>query len=104
MNVRTHIAGIFASRFEVPIASPYALLQELPEELPASVEELASAVAEAMAEQYRVHIGADEASAYQRQLVDSFERDAPELLQRYKQAAPKIANLFEQHFTPKKKA
>ena len=24
--MRTHIAGIFASRLEVPIASPYALL------------------------------------------------------------------------------
>ena len=103
VNVRTHIAGIFASRFEVPIASPYNLLQELPASR-MSVEELASAVAKAMAEQYRVHAGADEASAYQRQLVDSFERDAPELRHRYEEAAPKIASLFEQHFTPKKKA
>ena len=37
-----------------------------------------------------------------RQLVDAFERDDPELRQRYEEAAPKIESLFEQHFTPKK--
>ena len=66
------------------------------------MNELASAVAKAMAEQYRVHAGTEEASGYQRQLVESFERDDPELRQRYETVAPKVASLFEQHFTPKK--
>ena len=101
VNVRTHIAGIFASRLEVPISSPYELLRALPGS-ETSVEKLASAVTDAMTEQYRTHAGTDEASAYQRQLVDSFERDDPELRRRYEEAAPKIASLFEQYFTPKK--
>ncbi len=101
VNVRTHIAGIFASRLEVSIASPYELLRALPE-AESSGNELASAVAKVMAEQYRTCVGTDEASGYQRQLVDSFERDDPELRQRYEEAAPKIASLFEQYFTPKK--
>ena len=101
VNVRTHIAGIFASRLEVPISSPYELLRKLPDS-ETSVEELATAVAKAMTDQYRTHADTDEASAYQRQLVDSFERDDPELRRRYEEAAPKIASLFEQHFTPRK--
>lgn len=101
VNVRTHIAGIFASRLEVPIASPYELLRGLPGS-GISASELASSIARVMAEQYRVHAGADEISDYQNRLVASFELDDPELRRRYEEAAPKIANLFEQYFTPKK--
>ena len=100
VNVRTHIAGIFASRLEVPISSPYELLRALP--ATGSVDELVSGINQTMKEQYRIHAGSDEASAYQRQLVDAFEQDDPELLRRYEEAAPKIESLFEQHFTPKK--
>ena len=100
VNVRTHIAGIFASRLEVPISSPYELLRALP--ATGSVDELASGINQTMKEHYRIHAGSDEASAYQRQLVDAFEQDDPELRQRYEEAAPKIESLFEQHFTPKR--
>lgn len=101
VNVRTHVAGIFASRLEVPVSSPYELLRELPGSV-TSVEELTTAVAKAMTDQYQTHASADEASAYRRQLVDSFEGDDPELRGRYEEAAPKIASLFEQHFTEQK--
>ena len=100
VNVRTHIAGIFAARLETPMSSPYELLRELPETK--SVDDLASAVVQAMSGHYQVHADANEASTYQRQLVEAFEEDQPELRQRYEEAAPKIADLFEQHFTPKK--
>ena len=100
VNVRTHIAGIFAARFEAPISSPYELLREIPESN--SVEDLASAVMHAMAGHYRVHTEMNEASAYQRQLVEAFETDAPELRRRYEEAAPAVADLFEQHFNSKK--
>lgn len=102
VNVRTHIAGIFAARLEMPISSPYELLQSLPET--GSVEDLASAVVQEMSGHYRVHADAREASAYQRRLVEEFEEDAPELRERYEEAAPKVADLFEQHFGPKKRA
>ena len=104
VNVRTHIAGIFASRLEASISSPYELLRELSRLLPesSSVNDLASAVGQAMAEQYQVHADTNEASAYQQQLVQAFEEDDPDLRQRYEEAAPKIADLFEKHFTSKK--
>ena len=98
VNVRTHIAGIFASRLEVPISSPYELLRDLQET--GSVRELAVDIFRAMTQHYRAHADGDEAAAYQRQLVEAFECDEPELRQRYEDAAPKIADMFEQHFTP----
>ena len=101
VNVRTHIAGIFASRLETPIASPYELLRSLPQTR--SVDELASVIGQTMAGHYRVHADASEASAYQQQLVEAFETDDPDLRRRYEEAATKIADLFEQHFTPRKR-
>ena len=101
VNVRTHIAGIFGSRLEVPISSPYELLRALPG-TGTSVTELASEVTEAMTGHYRIHASTDEACAHQRQLVGAFERDDPDLRRRYEEAAPQIADLFEQHFSPRK--
>ena len=37
-----------------------------------------------------------------RVLVEAFEREDSGLRGRYEEAAPKIADLFEQHFTPRK--
>ena len=101
INVRTHIAGIFAARLEPPIASPYELLRDLPSES-SSVTELAAAIVQAMSGHYQTRADTDEAAGYQRQLVDAFERDDADLRSRYREAAPKIADLFERHFTPKK--
>lgn len=98
VNVRTHIAGVFAARLETTLSSPYELLRELPET--DSVVELAAAIAQAMSPHYQIHASTDEASSYQRQLVEAFERDDPDLRGRYEEAAPQIADLFEQHFTP----
>ena len=57
---------------------------------------------QAMSGHYQIHADTDEASGYQRQLVAAFERDDPDLRGRYEEVAPKIADLFEHHFTPKK--
>ena len=100
VNVRTHVAGIFAARLETPMSSPYELLRELPETK--SVDELTSSVLQAMSGHYRVQADTQEASAYQRQLVDAFEQDDPDLRRRYEEAAPAVADLFERHFTAKK--
>lgn len=102
VNVRTHIAGVFAARLEAPISSPYELLRELPPKAD-SVADLGQSIVDAMAPQYRVHAATDEACDYQRQLVEAFERDDPDLRRRYEVAAPQIADLFEQHFNPMKR-
>ena len=99
VNVRTHVAGVFGGRLEAPISSPYELLQALPET--ASVDELASAIRQVMSKHYRVRADRNEVSAYQQQLLQAFEEDAPALRARYQEAVPKIAALFEGHFGPK---
>lgn len=100
VNVRTHIAGIFGCRLETPMASPYELLRELPNAH--SAAELGVAITRTMSKHYPIHSDSEEATAYQQNLVDAFERDDPGLRGRYEEAAPKIADLFEQHFTPRK--
>ena len=101
VNIRTHIAGIFAARLEAPISSPYELLRDLPTDTSA-VTGLAEAVVQAMSGHYQIRADIEEAGTYQRDLVDAFEGDDPGLRGRYEEAAPKIADLFESHFTPQK--
>ena len=96
INVRTHIAGVFASRFEKPLSSPYELLKDLPDTV--SPSELASAIADAMKEHYAVRIGCEEASRHRDRLVETFERDDAELRDRYEKAVPEIAAMFEGYF------
>lgn len=96
VNVRTHIAGIFASRLEKPLSSPYELLKHLPDV--DSVADLSSKISGTMAEHYSVQAGFDKASSYQNELVKAFECDDAELRDRYEQEAPKITELFEKHF------
>ena len=107
VNVCTHIAGIFGARLETPLSSPYELLRELWEihhndtlNL-RSVRELESAIHRIMSPRYRISVAAGEASAYQQQLVEAFERDDSGLRGRYEAAAPQISELFEQYFTPR---
>ena len=103
VNVRTRIAGIFASRLETPISSPYELLRNLPQmPEPSSPEDLISAVEQEMSGHYQARADTNEACAHQRRLVEAFEQDDPDLRRRYEEAAPKIADMFEQHFTPRR--
>ena len=110
VNVRTHIAGIFAARLETPLSSPYELLRELPEtsaqsgttRTRVSVTELAAQIVETMAGHFQVHADSSAATAYQRQLVTAFEQDDPDLRNRYVECAAQVADLFEQYFSPRK--
>lgn len=97
VNVRTHIAGIFASRLETPTSSPYELLRRLPDAVE-SVNEAVGAVEQAMKEGNQVHASAEEACAHQRQLVQAFEQDDATLRRRYEEGAAKVADMFENHF------
>ena len=100
VNVRTHVAGIFGARLETPLASPYELLRELPET--GSAAELAAQIVRSMSEHYQVHAGTEQATTHQRQLVAAFERDDPDLRRRYEETAARVADLFEQYFSPSK--
>lgn len=103
VNVRTHIAGIFASRFENPMSSPYELLKLIQQTTDArgndyTVDSLASKITDAISSHYLVSIGVDKTGSYQNDLVAAFENDDHNLRQQYLDSAPKITELFERHF------
>ena len=101
--MRTHIAGIFASRFENPMSSPYELLKLIQQTTDArgndyTVDSLASKIFDTISSHYLVSIGVDKTGSYQNDLVAAFENDDHNLRQQYLDFAPKITELFEHHF------
>ena len=100
VNVRTHIAGIFAARFESPYSSPYVLLKNLKEEQdePKAIDRLASDIFEVMSSQYRESVGMDEISLHQKQLVEQFEKNDAVLRTRYEDAAVQVSEMFNRYF------
>lgn len=102
VNVRSHIVGVFGARFEKALASPYELVRRLSPQPAtaetATAETVAHEVAPEMADHYAVRIDREEASAYQRALIDGFEDDLPGLRDRYESGAAKVADMFEKYF------
>jgi len=100
VNIKTHVVGIFGSRLEVPLSSPYTLLQKLPSSK--SVEEVASEAFDEMSRQYHVCASTAEVKSFQQSLITAFEKDAADLRLRYSEGAAAVADMFEQYFEPKK--
>ncbi len=100
VNVKTHVVGIFGSRLEVPLSSPYALLERLPSSK--SIDEISSVAFDEMSRVYRVSADTTEATNFQQSLVSAFEEDATDLKLRYSEGAAAVAEMFEQYFESKK--
>lgn len=100
VNIKTHVVGIFGSRLEVPLSSPYALLQKIPNS--DSVDEVASAAFDEISRQYHICADTVEVKSYQQSLIMAFEEDASDLKSRYSAGAAAVADMFEQYFSPKK--
>lgn len=101
VNIKTHIVGIFGSRLEVPLASPYALLQRLPES--SSIDEIASCAFDEMSGSYHVSADTSEVKNFQQSLVTAFEEDSSDLKSRFVEGSEAVADMFEKYFEPKKK-
>ena len=100
VNIKTHVAGIFGSRLEVPLSSPYKLLQTFPQS--ESVEEVASVAFNKMSHFYQVSADMEEVGKFQRSLIVAFEKDSIDLKSRYSEGADVVAEMFEKYFDPKK--
>lgn len=100
VNIKTHVVGIFGSRLEVPLSSPYTLLQKLPSSK--SLGEITSVAFDEMSRQYHVCASTAEVKNFQQSLITEFEEDAAELKSRYSEGAAAVADMFEQYFVPKK--
>lgn len=96
INVRTHIAGVYAARFEAHLSSPYELLRVMP--ATDSVAESIDAVEKAMPSRFRVRANTAEATAHRDKLIEAFENDEPDLRRRYTEASQEVAAMFERYF------
>ncbi len=100
-NVSTSIAGIFGARLESPLSSPYCLLRELQADRKIDdqgVEPLVAAIGDALTTQYSTALSAAEATAYQRTLIEAFEKDTAWLRERYQVAAAQASDMFARYF------
>jgi CRISPR-associated protein Csc2 len=107
-NIRTHIAGIYAGRFEQPETSPYQIVRNLanPEDwndpVFNDVQGLTSRLEELLNPVHEVTMTAQEIGDYQNTLLQRFESDFEQLEKDYQEAAGKMAEFFDQWFMGKK--
>lgn len=102
-NIRTHIVGIYADRFEQEESSPYVLLQRLAVsgESYGNPEEATNALHNILSPAHKVSIPSQTAQAQVATLLERFESD--ELRQQYQRAKTQVGGLFDAWFGDGKK-
>lgn len=99
VNVRNHVVGVYAGKFEQPIASPYQAIAALG----ASAEEMTAqsaipALHQAYSEAYQVHVTAEKIAAYQGELIAKVEKNDAKLASSYKATQGKVGEFFNAWF------
>ena len=96
-NIRTHVVGLYGDKFEQANTSPYELLKQIANQ-GLGLEETKAILHEHLTQSHeQAFIGAD-VEAWQAQLIEGFNQSGSELETEYKQAQPKVAELFDQWF------
>lgn len=100
VNVRNHIVGIYATRFERDIASPYVMLRRVREragDKPA-LEGVRTALTEAFSEAMPTHVPGESVHRLQMRMIEELESDDAEMRKRYAEAQGKIGEFFDHWF------
>lgn len=98
INIRTHIVGMYAGKFEQAITSPYELLRALQGTDHADLMAIKASLHELLQAAHEVSIQGAEVETWQAELIHAFNQPGSELEQAYQQAQPKVAELFDQWF------
>lgn len=99
-NIRTRMVGIYGGKFEQAISSPYELIKKLRdagEEALRDPERAIQSLHGLLAPAYETMIGPEAAQDQLEAIVSAFNGDGW-LTTEYREAAPKIADLFDQWF------
>jgi len=99
-NIRTRMVGIYGGKFEQAISSPYELIKKLRdagEEALRDPERAIQSLHGLLAPAHETMIGPEAAQDQLEALVSAFNEDGW-LAAEYREAAPKIADLFDQWF------
>ena len=100
VNIHSRLVGIYGSRFERAVASPYEVVKAMSGN-GAGLKDASGVVGklhDLLSPLHETAMGPGEADAYQRKLVERFEADDADLKDQYVQAAPKVADLFDNWF------
>ncbi len=98
INIRTHVVGMYAGKFEQAMTSPYELLRVLQGADVSDLMAIKATLHEPLQAAHEVSVQGAEVEAWQAELVNAFNQPGSELEQAYKQAQPKVAELFDQWF------
>lgn len=99
-NIRTRMVGIYGGKFEQVISSPYELIKKLRdagEETLCDPERAIRALHKLLAPAHETMMGPEAAQDQVEALISVFNEDGW-LATEYREAAPKVANLFDQWF------
>ena len=99
-NLRTRLVGVYGGRFEQAITSPYELVKALDntsEESRRDPVAMTTRLHEELNAAHEIALPPDEAQAWLIELVNSFDTSGA-LAKEYQQAAPHVAELFDQWF------
>lgn len=99
VNVRNHIVGVYAGKFEQPVASPYqavATLGAAAEDL--GVEDAIAALHAIYRGVYQVHAPAAQVATHQRELIARVEKNDAGLAASYRATQGKVGEFFNAWF------
>lgn len=94
INLRTHIAGIYASLVERPETSPYEIAVARGAQTE-NVAEAADAIHRFLAPVHQVSIGSEEAGAWRTKLMQELLDDSPRLRAAYAETHRAVGKLFD---------
>ena len=98
VNVRNHVVGLFAGRFERDIASPYVAIEKALLGDDPKLSDVHNRVDRLFSEVYPVRIDGSEARRLQEAMMDAVETDDESLGARYGDTHAKIGEFFDEWF------
>lgn len=100
INIKTIPVGLYASRFESPMGSPYEIVKALSQTTTDCNDEqmVINAIHEMLATSHVVSMDTKEVADCQKKMMVQFENDDPTLEKSYSASAPKIGKLFDDWF------
>ena len=101
LNVRNHIVGLYAARFERDVASPYVILSKLPKALPRvpdGVEVVTRALDDLFTPAYSERVSGADALAFQSAAIAALEDGDAAMRERYVDARQRVGEFFDVWF------
>ncbi len=99
VNVRNHIVGIYAAKFEQPVASPYEAIAKLgAAAFEMTPKQASDALHNLYAASYPVHVPATDVAAHQADLMAKVEQNDAGLAQAYRATHEQVGTFFNEWF------